>query len=86
MVQTAPGCLLENDGTGLFSRDSAALAGSTDHERRTVQGVALGDLDDDGFPDIVSVSNFDIPESAALSTYNHPTKPNPFFQNPLEHQ
>ncbi|MEO1084272.1 MAG: CRTAC1 family protein, partial [Acidobacteriota bacterium] len=72
VVQTAPGVILENDGGGLFSRDAHALAGSTDHERRTVQGMAMGDLDRDGFLDIVSVSNFDIPQDAALATYNAP--------------
>ncbi len=70
-VQGAPGVILQNDGSGQFTRDIAALAGSTDHERRTVQGIAMGDLNDDGFSDIVSVSNFDVPISASLSTYNH---------------
>lgn len=72
VVQTSPGNILQNDGQGNFSRDAVALAGSTDHERRTVQGMAMGDLNDDGFEDIVSVSNFDIPASAPLSTYNAP--------------
>lgn len=72
VVQTSPGNILQNDGQGNFSRDALALAGSTDHERRTVQGMAMGDLNDDGFEDIVSVSNFDIPDDAALATYNHP--------------
>lgn len=71
VVQTAPGVILENDGSGQFVRDSAALAGSTDHERRTVQGMAMGDLNRDGFSDIVSVSNFDLPAAEPLSTYNH---------------
>lgn len=72
VVQTSPGNILANDGTGRFQRDSVALAGSTDHERRTVHGVASGDLDRDGFVDLVSVSNFDLPETASLATYNHP--------------
>ncbi len=71
VVQTAPGVILKNDGSGQFVRDAAALAGSTDHERRTVQGVAMGDLNHDGFSDIVSVSNFDLPANEPLSTYNH---------------
>ena len=68
--QGAPAALLENDGSGSFGRDAAAFATSTDHEERTVQGVAMGDLDGNGFPDVVSVSNFDIP-AAFQSTYNH---------------
>ena len=71
VVQGAPGIILQNDGAGDLTRDAFALAGSTDHERRTVQGMAMGDLDRNGFLDIVSVSNFDIPTSHPLSTYNH---------------
>lgn len=59
---TNPGALLANDGAANFSYDTAALANSTDHQRRNVQGVAVGDLNSDGFVDIVSVSNFDTPE------------------------
>ncbi len=68
--QGSPGSILNNDGTGNFSRDAVALAASTDHEERTVQGMAMGDLDGNGFDDIVTVSNFDIP-AAEQSTYNH---------------
>lgn len=68
--QGAPGAILENDGTGIFSRDAVALAGSTDHEERAVQGVAMGDLDGNGFDDIVTVSNFNIP-AAEQTIYNH---------------
>ncbi|MEM7350321.1 MAG: ASPIC/UnbV domain-containing protein, partial [Acidobacteriota bacterium] len=38
----------------------------TDHQRRTVQGVALGDLDRNGFVDVVSVSNVDMPQALPL--------------------
>ena len=56
------GVLLQNQGcSASFVRDTGALAGSVDHGRRTVNGVAIGDLDGDGFEDIVSVSNFDMP-------------------------
>ena len=68
--QGAPGAILRNDGGGEFSRDAEALANSTDHEERTVQGMAMGDLDGNGFVDIVSVSNFDI-DAADQATYNH---------------
>ena len=44
-----------------MSRDSTALTGSTDHSVRTVHGVAVGDLDEDGYEDIVSVSSEDLP-------------------------
>lgn len=70
VAQGSPAALLENDGSGTFDRDAVAFAGSTDHQARTVQGVAMGDLDGNGFPDMVSVSNFDV-DPAAQSTYNH---------------
>ena len=61
------GAILRNDGSAHFDRDSAALASDpTDHARRLVQGVAAGDLNDDGFPDIVSVSSQNWPAFAPL--------------------
>lgn len=64
-----PGAVLRNDGNANFSYDLNVLAGSTDHSRRNPQGVASGDLNKDGFVDIVTVSNFDIPESYPLQHY-----------------
>jgi hypothetical protein len=60
-----PGVLLQNKGecSGDFAYDGSALL--TDHRLRTVHGVATGDFNDDGFADIVSVSNFDIEPTAA---------------------
>jgi hypothetical protein len=57
-----PGVLLRNDGacSGIFSWDQDAF--TTDHLNRTVHAVAVGDLDEDGFEDIVSASNFNIVE------------------------
>lgn len=57
-----PGVILSNTGCGNvgFRYDAEALAGSTNHSRRAVHGVAVGDLDGNGFPDIVSVSNLNI--------------------------
>ena len=61
-----PGLILQNDGDGNFVYDDMALVNSTDHARRIVQGVAAGDLNADGFLDLVSVSNFDIPKAEPL--------------------
>ena len=64
-----PGVVLRNPGvcTAAFEYDGDALGASTDHQRRNVQGMAVGDLDKDGFLDIVSVSNFDIPPAVELT-------------------
>lgn len=65
-----PGVVLRNNGAAGFEYDLDALAGSTNHSRRNVQGVAGGDLNNDGFVDIVSVSSFDIPEPLPLVPYH----------------
>ena len=49
------GAFLLNDGSGEFSYDADAFA--TEHSRRNTSGVAAADLNNDGFTDIVSVSN-----------------------------
>ena len=68
--QSNPGALLNNQGcAATFERDSAALARSADHVRRTVQGVAVGDLNLDGFEDIVTVSSVDVPEDVESTPY-----------------
>jgi len=73
--ESNPGIILSNQGcSASFSWDQAALAGSTNHLSRNVEGLAVGDLDGDGFPDIVSVSGFDLPADAPLA---------PMFSNPL---
>ncbi len=64
-----PGLVLKNDGLGNFIYDTAALSGSVDHARRTVQGFAAGDLNNDGFIDLVSVSNIDIDHDIASTPY-----------------
>ncbi|MGD2115098.1 MAG: CRTAC1 family protein [Acidobacteriota bacterium] len=55
-----PGTLLRNDGecSGTFSYDDQAI--QRDHLLRTVHGVATGDLNDDGFFDMLSVSSINI--------------------------
>lgn len=59
IIADNPGVVLTNDGecTASFSYDGSAL--TRDHQVRTVQGVAAGDLNGDGFQDMVSASNFD---------------------------
>ena len=55
-----PGAIIQNDGDGNFHYDSRAIP--KNHTRRNVHGLATGDLNGDGFVDIVSVSSFDSPE------------------------
>jgi hypothetical protein len=63
------GVYLRNQGcSGRFTHDPAVASG-TDHRRRSVQGVASGDFDDNGFPDIASVSSFNIPSAAAFEPF-----------------
>ena len=64
-----PGSILSNDGQASFQRDELALAGSTDHLRRNVQGFAIGDLNRDGLIDLVSASNMDWPAPFPLLPY-----------------
>lgn len=68
--QSNAGALLRNDGcSASFTRDTAALASSTNHGNRTVQGMAVGDLNNDGFVDIVTVSNADVPVGSPQAAY-----------------
>ncbi len=62
-----PGGVLENDGSANFRRDGEAFSGSANHLRRHVQGMAIGDLDDNGFPDLISASSHDVQEAIPLS-------------------
>lgn len=51
-----PGIVLENDRcSGRFSLNTSAFRG--DYSTRGTQGVAVGDLDRDGYVDVVTVSN-----------------------------
>lgn len=66
-----PGTILNNPGcTAEFTWDRAAsLSSGTPHVRRYVRGVATGDLNQDGYTDIVSVSSFDNPADANFQNY-----------------
>ena len=63
------GVILENDGSGKFNYNSVALSKSG-HNKRGVQGLAQADLNNDGFIDLVSVSNMNIPENITLLPYS----------------
>ncbi|MCB1034444.1 MAG: CRTAC1 family protein, partial [Acidobacteria bacterium] len=52
-----PGTVLHNAGGADFYFDAEALAGSVDHGYRAEHGLAVGDLNRDGFPDVVSVAS-----------------------------
>ena len=55
-----PGVLSQNIGncSGEFTHDISAF--TVDHATRTVEGVAVGDLNNDGFPDIVTASGLNV--------------------------
>ncbi len=57
-----PGALLTNDGAAGFALELNPF--SSNHAERNVQGVASGDLDHDGFVDVVSVANEVIPSAS----------------------
>ncbi|VAW52333.1 hypothetical protein MNBD_GAMMA06-1274 [hydrothermal vent metagenome] len=61
-----PGAMLLNDGAANFTYDALALSQSTNHVSRNVRGVVMGDLNNDGFSDIVSVSAQNWPQFAPL--------------------
>ena len=72
-----PGVVFRNTGvcSGIYSWDRTAL-GTTDHLHRVVEGVATGDLNDDGFYDLVTVSSFDIaPGNPAFVPFTRLTGP-----------
>ncbi|HEX6904342.1 MAG TPA: CRTAC1 family protein [Thermoanaerobaculia bacterium] len=54
-----PGVILRNSGncTATMTYDRPAIV--VDHRPRVVEGVAIGDINNDGFDDLLSVSGFD---------------------------
>lgn len=81
-VRDNPGALLANQGcTGQFAVDTTAI--TTDHIRRNARAVAVGDLDGNGFEDIVTVADFTLhPEAPLLLapvSYGSPFDATAFF-------
>lgn len=78
-----PGVLLLNDGqcSGKFKYDPGAI--TTDHTPRNVRGVAVGDLDGDGFVDVATVANLRTPPQLPLvpvpEKYGDPLDSSAFF-------
>ena len=65
----SPGAHLRNkDCTAKFVSDYTSRS-ATNHSRRTVHGVASGDLNEDGFIDLVSVSSVDVPARTPMMKY-----------------
>ena len=65
LIADNPGVVLRNDGCGTdFVYEAAPLRG--DYARRNVHGVATGDLDRDGYVDLVTVSNLGVPDFLPL--------------------
>ncbi len=60
-----PIAVYENDGDGNFTGDTTILtdANRARHQLRVKHAMAAGDFNDDGFADIVTVSNTNIPAS-----------------------
>ncbi len=59
-----PGAVFENDGSGNLLADVDAMGGR--HSRRSVHGMAIGDLDRDGNVDMVSIANVVVPNDVDL--------------------
>lgn len=65
MLTDNPGVLLDNQNcSASFEVDIDIFP--ADHIRRNVQGVATGDLDGNGFVDVVAASSFDTPPSLPI--------------------
>ncbi|MFB6151209.1 MAG: CRTAC1 family protein [Haloarculaceae archaeon] len=66
-IGTNPGVLLKGLGHGMFAFDeTAATSSERDHCRRMTYAVAVGDLNKNGYPDVLSGSNQDVAEGSEL--------------------
>ena len=82
VVTDNPGVVLLNQQcSGAFTYDPDSV--TADHLRRNVRGIAVGDLDDNGFVDVMSVANLRIPEGIPLipspAQYGDPLDASAFF-------
>lgn len=78
-----PGSLLENDGRAGFTYALDELrADGADHSLRLEHGLAVGDLDGNGYPDVVSVSSANLPTapSSPVGTVPFPQR----FGSPID--
>ncbi len=66
---TNSGVFVKNDKCSANMAVDTSVRSKTDHQRRNVQGVATGDLNNDGFADVVSVSSHNVPADFALVPY-----------------
>lgn len=66
---TNPGVFLKNKNCTAEMEIDTSVRSITDHQRRNVQGMAVGDLNNDGFSDVVSVSSKNAPEYLQLVSY-----------------
>ncbi len=85
-----PGVVLQNQNCNAnFVIDINVInrnALPVDHSRRTIQGVALGDLDRNGFVDVVAASSFDMPSSIlqlSPEQFGSPLDATAFFVEPF---
>lgn len=77
---TNPGALLVNNGLAEFTSGTDPFA-DTDYQRRIVMGVASGDLNNDGYPDIATVSAKNWPSNQDMIPIGGDPYDSPFEQS-----